>query len=131
MAEPHDLGGPAAFMAGVALFDDLLQEAERRCESDDELTNSSTEIRAELRAGEPLTLYARPYLDRLRERPELVAGFAAALGDFVGVVQQGFAPGAGKQYGGLTFADCDGAARAERSQVVRKLIGQCGEARHG
>lgn len=97
-------GNADDFMAGIALFDELLREAERRAFSDDR--NNSMNLCGENRYGEPLTLFALEFLETLIHRPELAKGFAGALGDCVGMLQAGLAPAAGDQYTELTFEDC-------------------------
>lgn len=131
MAESHDLGDPAAFMAGVALFDALLREAERRSRSDDLAEQNGANLRAAYRGGGPLTLYALPFVEQLLQRPDMARGFAGALGDYVGMLQEGLAPAAGDQYARLTFDDCTGESLAERSRIVAQLVGLSGEARRG
>lgn len=109
-AHPQDLKAraeidEAAFMAGVALFDDMLRDAERRALDDDQMAQDSMNIRAKHRDGGPLTLFALPYMERAIASPGLAAGFAAALGDYVGMLQQGLAPDNGPQFERLQFED--------------------------
>jgi hypothetical protein len=109
-AHPHDLKAraeldEAAFMAGVALFDDMLREADRRARADDDAEYAGACIWACVRDGAPLSLYALPMLQRLLAQPESMPGFAAALGDYIGDLQVGMAPGTGAVYERLQFDD--------------------------
>ena len=85
-------------MAGVALFDELLRDAKRRAFSDDELEQSSMNIDGALRCGQPLSDFALPFLAQVMRRPQLARGFAAALGDYVGMLQEGSCPADGEAY---------------------------------
>jgi hypothetical protein len=118
-------GGRAAFMAGVAFFDDLLRDAERRARSNSRAEQDSLCMEARLRDdGVPLVLYALPFVQKLQERPDLMPGFAAALGDYVGMLQQGMAPGNGDQYSHLTFEDCVGGSTRPALRLVRPTARQ-------
>jgi hypothetical protein len=108
-----ELGDPSGFMAGVALFDELLREAERIGFSSDVAEANSISLAADGRLQSdgvtthgPLNLFALPLLESLFRCPELARGFAGALGDYVGSVQQGVVPGRGDQYAHLSFEDC-------------------------
>ena len=109
-AHPRDLEmrsslDAGAFMAGVALFDDVLREAERLAFAEEDAVAAGVLLRADDRLGAPLNLYVLPALERLAQRPDLLPGFAAALGDYVGSNSQGLAPGNGAQNEGLRFDD--------------------------
>ena len=100
---------PADFMSGVALLDEMLREAERlACWGDDAALGNSVFIASDAREGQQLTLYLKPLVERLVARPELVEGFAAALGDYFGMLQQGMPTAIGDQYSCLTYDDIIG-----------------------
>lgn len=92
---------PAGFMAGVALFDELLGQAQRCAHCDDA---AGMPIEARYRDGAPLSLYALPFIDRLKAGDVGVAqGFAAALGDYLGDIAGGLTPYEGPCYEHLSF----------------------------
>ena len=96
------------FMAGVALFDSLLRAAEKRAFREDGPAPDSMNIEARYRGGQPLSHYALPFIESLRTRPDYAVGFAAALGDYVGLLQECMAPSPGDQYTHLSFQDIVG-----------------------
>jgi hypothetical protein len=104
---------PSDFMAGVALLDELLREAERLVRKD---RSTAIYLDAGGRDGQPLNVYARPFLERLIARPELLDGFAGALGDYLAQVQEGPAPASGDAFTHLTFEDVAPGAGSSRAQ---------------
>ena len=105
MSTIHDVSDAADFMAGVALFEELLRDAERRTMAG-ERESDAMSLDGQFRSGQPLTLYALPFLERALARPGSLRGFAGALGDYIGCLQQGLVPAPGDQYAHLTFEDC-------------------------
>lgn len=95
---------PAEFMAGVRLLDEMLRDAESLGQAD-EAVAATVWLEAELRGAEPLNLYLLPAIKRLIAQPHLAEGFAAALGDYIGMLQQGLAPSNGDQFTHLKFTD--------------------------
>lgn len=96
--------GRANFMAGIALMDDMLREAERLC-MESEASAAKVELETSRRGDHPLVLYLLPFVQRPIAHPELAEGFAAAMGDYIGMLQQGLSPSAGDQYTHLELAD--------------------------
>lgn len=68
---------PADFLAGVALFDRVLAAAGENADAPD------VWLRHDIREGRPLRVFLQPLIAELTARPELAAGFAAALGDLL------------------------------------------------
>ena len=119
-AHPRDLKASQeldrdAFMAGVALFDTMLDAAEQTSRNPREY--ASMYLRAEQRyrqepterpAGAlplPLKLYLLPLLQRATDDLRLLPGLAAALGDYLGWIHTGLVPDDGVRNTGLQFDD--------------------------
>lgn len=96
-----------AFMAGVALMDKMLREADREAKAEHQLEGVSGGfwIEAQIRKGVDLSLYLRPLVAELIARPELIDGFAAALGDYLGALHAGLVPADGDAYAHLSYDD--------------------------
>lgn len=101
------MADPTAFMAGVALMDEMLREADQqgKAERRDEEEPRRFWIEAQYRAGTDLNFYLRPLVNELLSRPELVDGFAAALGDYLATLHAGLVPGDGDLYTHLSYDD--------------------------
>lgn len=112
------MADPNAFMAGVALMDKMLREAERQSEK----KVQDFWIEAQYREGSDLTNYLRPLVAELLSRPELVDGFAAALGDFVGSERAGACPGDGWAYASLSYDDIMGFVPQPEEGPVSNVI---------
>lgn len=98
-------GEPAAFMDGVALFDQMLATAERCADQDRVATCNRYWIRAEYRKGVSLELALRPLIAHLIDRPASADGFSAALMDYLFCLHAGLVPANGAQHEGLTYEE--------------------------
>lgn len=101
------MADPTAFMAGVALMDKMLREADRQVEAE-HTTGGANErfwIEACLREGAGLSFYLRPLVAELMSRPELVDGFVAALGDYIASERAGVGTGDEWTYAHLSYDD--------------------------
>lgn len=115
---------PEAFMGGVALFDEMLEQL--RPIAEQARTNETNFwISADAREGKPLVLHALPALCRLQGQPEAaIAGFAAALGDYLGTWMAGMGFGEGAAYRRMEFDSVwidDSEPEPEPSNVVPLL----------
>lgn len=95
------------FMAGVALMDEMLRAAESEAagDPDDPEALQPFWLDARLRGGADLNFYLRALVVRLVEKPALIDGFAAALGDYIGSNNSGLAPQNGAVYEHLSYED--------------------------
>lgn len=100
------------FMAGVRLFDAMLGRAEQLSRGSPQQADSVW-IEGDLR-GQPINPYLRPLVAELAGAPaDVVAGFAMALGDYLGMRNHGLVPEEGPVYSAVTFeriADTSGHA---------------------
>ncbi|EWS53407.1 MULTISPECIES: hypothetical protein [unclassified Methylibium] len=98
---------PTSFMAGVALMDEMLREAERQAAAEvaGEDVSGGFWIEADIRGGVDLNIYLRPLVAELISRPELIEGFSAALGDYLGTLCAGLVPANGDAYTNLSYDD--------------------------
>ena len=107
-AHPDDLKARAEldqreFMGGIALFDEMLEQMSAIALQDVKYETNFW-LEASLREGKPLVLHALPALSRLRDQPDAaVAGFAAALGDYLGLLIAGSCHTEGAMYKRIEF----------------------------
>lgn len=114
------------FMAGVALFDEAINEMRKaQTPAPGEFWGTwqlhaywRREIDEAPAVAPPLNVVLRPTVAKLLARPELLDGFAAALGDYIGEIQQGAAIDCDKDYEGLTYDDIHGPG-VDREEVSR------------
>jgi hypothetical protein len=106
--------GAEAFMAGVALFDELLDAIADNCTGVGKPEDYW--IDAEYRDGLPFRNLALQFINRIVETPALAVGFSAVLADHLGIVASGGVPDCGARYAsGLSAADLVGVAAGDRS----------------
>lgn len=101
------MADPTAFMAGVALMDKMLREADRQVKAEQQAEGAPAGfwIEAQIRQGADLSLYLRPLVAELIGRPKLIDGFSAALGDYLGALHAGLVPADGDAYAHLSYDD--------------------------
>lgn len=92
---------PQAFVSGIALFDEMLRLMERAAL--DEAAAGTYYLLGEVRESKPLVLHLLPLVEQLIGSPNLAPGFAAALGDYAGQIQDGTGPAHGAQFPDLRF----------------------------